>query len=683
MPHKLAASQIANTPMKLTALIIACTASLLASPARAEVRISFDFFHESLSPYGEWCDTDRYGLVWQPGGVDRDWSPYSDGYWSYTDAGWTWVSYEDFGGITYHYGRWVQLDEVGWCWVPGYEWGPAWVSWRRSDDYVGWAPLPPEARWEVKVGISSWSDTHYDVGPGWYSFCHARDFGAPVLRHVIVPRSRNVTIINVTNNITNITYNHDRGYIFNGGLDYDYIAPRCSHSLPTLKLVQNTTNIYVNGNRGNVFINAQKGNALYVATPPRADSNWNVLTKKPVINRVYNTPTISRGWAGLDKDGIREKLLVKMRDETRGATPESQPARAFKAASIAVVPKKADPTAQRPSLLKTQVTRGYGRASDGPEILKKPVNRPSAGNIATKEEPRIAPAPGNVPGTLKKQIERPTSNHADEPRRAPDAPVVLKKERTEDRRELEQQRPTIIQRPQAPTADEGGLRKKVAEQAEREKELAERAREASAAREKASRDREEQEKRNRDTARERHDEENRRMTVEKQRRASDAAENQRKQLEAQRNSDAIAQQRRAAAEADTARRKQESAQREAADNARRQQAAELLKQRRSADQENARRAAEQDNARRAASDAQRRMQQQQAENSRRAADEARQRQNEAARQQAEAARRQSAIQRPQVQRPPAPQTQPSSSNLKRPLTPEEQEALLKKKRSSR
>src|SRR2546423_9736807 len=32
--------------------------------------------------------------------------------------------------------------------VPGDEWAPAWVSWRSSKDYVGWAPLPPEARSE-------------------------------------------------------------------------------------------------------------------------------------------------------------------------------------------------------------------------------------------------------------------------------------------------------------------------------------------------------------------------------------------------------------------------------------------------------------------------------------------------------------------------------------------------------
>src|SRR5262249_59564660 len=71
--------------------------------------------------------------------------PYSDGYWAYTDYGWTWVSYEDFGWATYHYGRWANLDDYGWVWFPGedLDWGPAWVSWRTGGDYIGWAPLAP------------------------------------------------------------------------------------------------------------------------------------------------------------------------------------------------------------------------------------------------------------------------------------------------------------------------------------------------------------------------------------------------------------------------------------------------------------------------------------------------------------------------------------------------------------
>ncbi len=664
--------------MKLHTLVLACAASLLASPTWAEDRLSFDSFHDSLSPYGEWNQTDTYGLVWQPTGVDRDWSPYTDGYWSYTDAGWTWVSYEDWGGICYHYGRWVELEGPGWCWVPGYEWGPAWVSWRKSDDYVGWAPLPPEARWEVNVGISSWADTHYDIGPAHYSFCHSRDFGAPVLRGVIVPRSRNVTIINFTTNITNITYNRDSGYVFNGGLDYDYISPRCAHTLPALKLVQNTTNIYVNGNRGNVFINAQRGNALYVAAPQRAESNWNVLTRKPVIAKTFAAPVVSRGWAGMDKDGTRDKLLVKMRGEVNDATPASAPARAFRPESIAVVPKKADPTLPRPSLLKANVSRPADDSQDGPSTLKAPVARPMVPD-AREEKPTVLKQPIVHPGRpdddsdkpvaikpqrpaaptdekptlLKQPIVRPSRPDDDS-----DKPVAIKPQRpaapTDEKPTLlkqpivrpsrpdddsgkpaaiKPQRPPVIERPAAPK-DDSVLRKKMAEQADDNN-----AREAAIARERASQ-----------AARQREADDARRMTVEKQRRSADAEDAQRKQAEAARNADENARrqaQQRSAAAAES--------------NARREQAAAMERQRNAAEQDNARRAQAADSQRRA-----------QAEMANRAANEARQRQSEAA--------RQAPPQRPPQaipQRPPAP-TQPAPSQ-NRPLTEEEQK-LLKKKR---
>src|SRR5690349_2451565 len=177
--------------MKFKSLLLLALAAILTlalpRPGRA-IEVSFDFFYDSLSPYGEWVEVGDYGYCWRPSGIDEDWAPYSDGYWTYTDAGWTWVSYEDFGGIVYHYGRWVKLEDEGWCWAPDYEWGPAWVSWRRSDDYVGWAPLPAEAHWRRDRGFSVWVDTSYDIGPASYSFCRYHDFGAPVLRPVLLPR---------------------------------------------------------------------------------------------------------------------------------------------------------------------------------------------------------------------------------------------------------------------------------------------------------------------------------------------------------------------------------------------------------------------------------------------------------------------------------------------------------------
>ena len=142
-----------HPPILLLIALVALIGAVFPRQARADDDggdgVSFSYFYDNLSPYGDWIQTDDYGYVWQPTGVADDWSPYTDGYWAYTDGGWTWVSYEDFGAITYHYGRWTRLEDTGWVWVPDTQWAPAWVSWRQDDDHVGWAPLPPEAQQDI------------------------------------------------------------------------------------------------------------------------------------------------------------------------------------------------------------------------------------------------------------------------------------------------------------------------------------------------------------------------------------------------------------------------------------------------------------------------------------------------------------------------------------------------------
>src|SRR5713101_6474300 len=137
--------------MKKLLFVCALTVLLVSFAPQAKIQdVSVDFFYNNLNG-GSWVEVGDYGYCWQPDVAvsDASWRPYADGYWAYTDLGWTWVSYEDFGWATYHYGRWVRLRDRGWFWVPGREWGPAWVSWRTGGDYVGWAPLPPRGGGEL------------------------------------------------------------------------------------------------------------------------------------------------------------------------------------------------------------------------------------------------------------------------------------------------------------------------------------------------------------------------------------------------------------------------------------------------------------------------------------------------------------------------------------------------------
>src|SRR5437588_703516 len=168
----------------------------------------YSTFYTKLEPHGAWLETADYGYVWQPREAEssRSWRPYTNGRWVYTDAGWTWISEEPFGWATYDYGRWTRLRGIGWVWVPGNEWAPAWVSWRKSDEYVGWAPLPPEARFERGSGIHNWADNYYDIGPEQYCFVPTVSLGEQRIERVVVPAEQNLTIVNRTTNVTNITY---------------------------------------------------------------------------------------------------------------------------------------------------------------------------------------------------------------------------------------------------------------------------------------------------------------------------------------------------------------------------------------------------------------------------------------------------------------------------------------------
>ena len=69
--------------------------------------------------------------------------PYSNGSWIYTDAGWYFKAPTPQEEIVHHYGRWVLSPAVGWVWVPGRVWAPAWVDWRENDTYIAWTPFPP------------------------------------------------------------------------------------------------------------------------------------------------------------------------------------------------------------------------------------------------------------------------------------------------------------------------------------------------------------------------------------------------------------------------------------------------------------------------------------------------------------------------------------------------------------
>jgi hypothetical protein len=281
----------------------------------------YSTFYTKLEPHGAWLETSDYGYVWQPREAEssRRWRPYTNGRWVYTDAGWTWISQEPFGWATYHYGRWTRLRGIGWVWVPGDQWAPAWVSWRKSNDYVGWAPLPPEARFDQRTGIHNWSDNYYDIGPDQYSFVPTREFGAQRIESTIVPPERNVTIVNQTTNVTNITYNNMT--VVNEGPDYDEMRTQSREPMQRLRLERNAS-VDVNVEAPRALI---QGETVVVAAPvfsaPQASE------RPPTVRQNITQVTVDLGWAGITDQEAAKKARQKMKSEA--APPSNAPSKKF------------------------------------------------------------------------------------------------------------------------------------------------------------------------------------------------------------------------------------------------------------------------------------------------------------------------------------------------------------------
>lgn len=99
------------------------------------------YYAADLDDNGTWYyDDNLTTYVWQPSVVVADWSPYSNGYWSWSPWGMSWVSHYSWGWAPFHYGCWDWSVRLGWVWVPGRHYSPAWVSWCYWDNYMGWYP---------------------------------------------------------------------------------------------------------------------------------------------------------------------------------------------------------------------------------------------------------------------------------------------------------------------------------------------------------------------------------------------------------------------------------------------------------------------------------------------------------------------------------------------------------------
>ena len=245
---------------KLTAKLLAAAAIALSpisfvvattTPAAAQVNVSvsFGYFHDELAPYGQWYRHPRWGDVWRPTRVERDFRPYYRGNWAPTrEYGWVWESEYPFGDITFHYGRWVYDRSDGWLWVPGYVWAPSWVVWRSSGDYIGWFPMPPDDRflagyedyrgnwdnWDRGFGYADWygPQVGLNLSLSFWSFVDRRHFADRDYFRYSPPQNSYRQIISNSTNITN--YTTVNNYIVNRSVDVGQIERASGRRIQTV-----------------------------------------------------------------------------------------------------------------------------------------------------------------------------------------------------------------------------------------------------------------------------------------------------------------------------------------------------------------------------------------------------------------------------------------------------------------
>jgi hypothetical protein len=395
---------------------------------------AYGMFYEKLDPYGEWLETKDYGYVWQPREAEtsRDWRPYTEGHWVYSDAGWTWVSDEKFGWATYHYGRWVRLRRIGWVWVPGEEWAPAWVSWRTSKDYVGWAPLPPEARFDPRSGIQNWADSYYDIGPDQYSFVPSNEFGAEHVRRAVVPPERNINIVIETTNVTRITFANTT--IVNEGPSYDELRSRSQRPIERYRLRRER----------NTEMNARiSAGELEVSVPVLSEVR-NIFRPRRVKERVTEV-NVDNGWTSVSDRSAAERARTKIRAEA--TPPPNAPSKKFvppaetaptaaasatPAATVAMTPAPAaNPTATSTAAQSATPTRSAPAHSATPVPAATAATSPTPSAVAsssprTRPSPSIRPSATPAPAASATAATTPTPAISTTPRMRPSPSIPIR-----------------------------------------------------------------------------------------------------------------------------------------------------------------------------------------------------------------------------------------------------------------
>ncbi len=372
--------------------------------------------YSDLDRHGEWVDIPKYGTVWRPTVVVKEWAPYRDGRWVWYDScGWTWVSHEPWGWAPYHYGRWVYVKKHRWCWTPHTEvvhvrhhrvrpvWHPALVSFTYArkgryfnisvggshshwnDPCIGWFALGP------RDPYIPWHRRH---GGG-----HGRDNNRGHGNNIINGHGNKIENNYITNN-TYIYQNQD--------------APNSVTVVKENEFASNTP-----GTRAIAQIKPSRGKEVIVG---------NAAIQKVEQKRV--TPTRAKRAAGSTED---YKLAVKASNNTKTSTPRAaRPTKGTQARrpeTVAASSSKrttttaarTEPSRTASSKVRSETARRAAttttaqRTSPQRNERKTQSTAPARSNTETRRTPTTRTAPTSTAKTTERRSvisERPVSQSA-------------------------------------------------------------------------------------------------------------------------------------------------------------------------------------------------------------------------------------------------------------------------------
>lgn len=316
--------------------------------------VDYKEFYDDLTPHGEWIEvkgndigvdigkssssnkreisiSDLFGVkeafaqdvnfgaffVWKPApnlavgvtaGEPVEYVPYTNGQWVNTTNGWYFRAASEPEEITHHYGRWVYSPKIGWVWVPGRVWAPAWVEWREQDEYIAWSPIPPsfyivnnvitvppvveeryiivEKRYFIEPEIYRYKYKY--TGNHWTIKEWKRPDGILVINNTVINRGPDVTLIS--------TYTHK---------PVDIVKINYIHNKREVKYSPNEYNILTHGFKK---LKKEKNVNKPVKKPDNYTNIDKIIVKNEKLNKYENNE--SRNEKGSD-DNSRNKVRNK------------------------------------------------------------------------------------------------------------------------------------------------------------------------------------------------------------------------------------------------------------------------------------------------------------------------------------------------------------------------------------